>query len=46
MFDFTVVLISIADWTITLLASSFGTNPTIVRVLRMVRVARVLRTLR
>ena len=48
VFDFGVVLISIADWVVTWLAAELGstTNPTLIRVLRMVRITRVLRTIR
>jgi len=49
VFDFFVVLVSIADWLIhyiVILNSSGETNPTLLRVLRIVRLARILRTLR
>jgi len=48
VFDFSVVLLTLAEWALDLLAFELGgsTNPTLVRVLRIVRVTRVLRTLR
>ena len=36
MFDFAIVLLSIGDWVLHLLAAAVGTNPTLVRILRIV----------
>ena len=49
VFDFFVVLVSIADWLIHYIVTLYGsgeTNPMLLRVLRIVRLTRILRTLR
>lgn len=45
-FDFFVVLLSIVDLVLQLLAVALGTNPTFVRILRIARVSRLMRTFR
>ena len=46
-FDFSIVLMTLAEWVILLLSIIIDTpTPTVMRILRLVRVARVLRTLR
>jgi hypothetical protein len=49
VFDFSIVLLTLAEWAILLAEISVGEsafNPTVMRLLRIVRVGRVLRTLR
>ena len=46
IFDFSIVILSLVDWVLQLLAAAVGTNPTLVRILRIARVARLMRTLR
>jgi len=46
IFDFSIVLLSVGEWVLELLAATVGTNPTLLRILRMARVARLMRTFR
>lgn len=45
-FDFSIVLLSLVEWVLDLLAAAVGTNATLLRILRFLRVARLMRTLR
>ena len=46
VFDFSIVLLSVVDWVLHLLAAAVGTNPTLARILRIARVTRLMRTFR
>ena len=46
IFDFTVVMLSLLDVTVTLLAANLPINPTMLRVVRVIRVVRILRSVK